>query len=138
MERDCRFEIKDLQAQMETSAQSCFVQSEIDHLNSIIRLIAESAALPSYDQISDHDKRYAGDSIFSGMDSFCIVNSAYSILAGAEKSKLRWQELPYDRLENSFQDLYRRFLDQEDFMVRCRMMLDLFKIQILIATLNYD
>lgn len=138
MEPDSRSVIKHLQVQMEASARSCFLELEIEHLKSLIRLIAESAAMPSHEQMSDYDKQYRSDSIFAGVDSFCIVNSAYAVLAGAEKSKLQWQELPYDRLESFFQDLYRRFLGEEDFMTRCRMALDLFKIQIVVAAANYD
>jgi hypothetical protein len=135
---DHRSDIRHLQAEMEASARSCFVESEIEHLSTVIRLIAESAAMPSHEQMSDRDKRYTSDSVFSGVDSFCIVNSAYSVLVGAEKSTLRWHECAYETLESVFQDLYRKLLEEEDFTRQCRIVLDLFRIQIVVAVVSYD
>src|SRR5471030_3020334 len=73
------------------AARSTFLESELDHLRVVVRLTVE---FHDYLQQAgtgalDHTRlTYACESVFSGVDSFCIVNAAYRVLVGATNSRI--------------------------------------------------
>jgi len=130
-----------IQASMLESARSCFLESELDHLRCLIRLAVEfSYYLKTEDVTSlvSGDLRYVCDSIFSGVDSFGLVSAAYRDLPGARASDLVWDGESIGSLKEDFLRRYREFCDETDFEKRCRILLDLFKLQIVFAGLSYE
>ena len=81
---------------------------------------------------------YACDSIFSALDSYQSVTHAYKVLVNAKESKIEWGRLSIPLLEEQFAPMFAEFEQEANFENRCRLLLDLFKLQIVFAGMSYD
>jgi hypothetical protein len=111
-------------------------------LRSIVRLTVdfhnylETVDLDSPNQA---DAQYAAFSIFSGIESFTYVNLNYRILVGALESRLEWKYLTsLHSLKDYFESMYREFLAKQTFEEKCRLLLDLFKLQIVFTGMLFN
>ena len=128
-----------IQTSMVESARSLFLESELDDLRCLIRLTVEFFHnLQAEDSLTKDDLRYVCDSIFSGVASFGLVSAAYRVLPGSQHCTLAWDGKSIDSLKAAFLNKYREFFDETDFERRCRLLLDLFKLQIVFAGLSYE
>jgi hypothetical protein len=116
------------------------VQNEIEDLRVVVRLTVEfDAYLRGWaSNPLGTNARYTAESTFSGIDSFCAVNSAYRVLVGAMASNIPWRTLSMDLLVKEFSSRCDEFYAAGDFERRCRLLLDLFRIQIALAGLTYE
>ena len=159
MKDDPREHVHAIQTFMVESAKSCFSDSELDDLRDLIELTVEfhdflqyghsdlrgqlkyymhSLDLDAHFHPDEAEREYAIHSIFSGIDSFCRVNVAYRILVGATKSKIDWGMISMQSLKELFNSTFHRFDLEAHFEKKCRLLLDLFKIQIVFAGMLYD
>ena len=148
-----------IQSSMVKSVRSCFAESEQEDLRCLIRLAVEfndylqvgnprlrESLLQLRRQISDNIKikitknelRYSIESIFSGIDSFCSVNSAYRVLVGATRSRVKWGKASMGSLKKQYFSMFKKFITERKFNKKCRLLLDLFKIQIVFAGMFYE
>ena len=134
-------EVRAIQADMlESAAGSSFSESELDHLRGIIRLTVEfSHYLEGWDPAPNVENKvsYVCESVFAGVDSFEMVSWAYAVLQGACPSELAPGAKSIDSLREEFTLKYGEFIEEGDFERRCRVLLDLFKLQIVFAGLSY-
>ncbi len=136
-------QVRAIQAAMVESAGSSFSESELDHMRGLIRLTVEfSHYLQGQDPLPDVEDvewkvRYVCESVFSGVDSFASVSAAYRILQGAGSTTLAPGRKSIDSLKEEFACKYREFSEERDFEKRCRILLDLSKLQIVFAGLSY-
>ncbi len=79
---------------------------------------------------------YVCGGIFSGIDFFRSVNSTYSVLMGAVESQIEWGQISPPSLEALFVSKYRYFEEETDFLKKCRLLLDLFRIQVVVAIVS--
>lgn len=134
-------EVHALQLSMAKDIKSCFAKSELDNLCIVIRLTVEfhaylrSANLAS---LTEYDLRYNCESIFSGIEFFSYLSHAYGSLAGAKKSKITWGAISKSSLKKSFMSTYQEFKKEQIFEKKCRLLLDLFKLQIVFAGMFYS
>ena len=77
-------------------------------------------------------------STFSAIDSFRKVSCSYNGLIGTIKSELVWSEVTVPSLKKLFLQIFPAFAGEPDFHKKCRLLLDLFKIQIVIAVLSTE
>lgn len=133
--------VRAIQASMLTPAAEYFLEGDLEDLSVIIRLTVEFV---DYLERSGRSQpagvdptSYICESVFSGIDSFASVRSAYSILPGARSSAIALRVDSVDSLREQFVSMYREFEDGADFTERCRQLLDLFKLQIVFAGLSY-
>jgi hypothetical protein len=128
-----------IQASMMEPGRSYFLESELGDLRCLIRLTVEFFHyLQAEDSLIEDNLRYGCDSIFSGVDSFGLVSAAYRVLPGSQHSTPAWDGKSIDSLKEAFATKYREFLGETDFEKRCRLLLDLFKLQIVFAGLSYE
>ena len=135
-----RAEVDAVQASMLEEA-SHFMDSELDDLRCVIRLTVEFFHIlqrVDIDSVNDHSLRYWGESVFSGMDSFTGLCSAYRTTAGETRSKLPQRVTSRAALKEEFTTMYREFAGETNFERRCRLLLDLFKLQIIFVGMTYD
>jgi hypothetical protein len=130
-----------MQASMMESAKSCFVEAEILDLGCLIRVTWEfldylETANPN--PPSDYDLRYAVETIFSAVDSFASVSAAYRALADPTSSTINWGDVSASAFNEQFTSKFREFAAESDFEKQCRLLLDLFKLQIVFAGYSYD
>jgi hypothetical protein len=88
--------------------------------------------------LDNQEGGYSIESIFSGIDSFASVTHTYSILIGATKSRIQWGNLSPQTLKVEFVAMFYDFELEVDFIKKCRLLLDLFKLQIVFAGMFYD
>ncbi len=135
-------------------AKLCFTKSEQDHLHCLIRVTLEfddylrkKSSLFS-DMVKDFDGRnhmifdepetqYAVRSIFSGLDSFCSVNAAYQVLSNTIESRIGLESISTISLKDNFIFMFNKFTKEAKCEVKCRLLLDLFKLQIIFAAAVY-
>lgn len=126
---------------MEKSARPGFDDNDIEHLHILIRLTVQFFDYFNSDSPSDdpfRDMIYAIDSVFFNLDSFRVVMHSYGILVGSKKSTIDWNAIRMASLKDEFVSVYHAFVAQEHFESKCRLLLDLVKLQIVFAGAFYD
>jgi hypothetical protein len=66
------------------------------------------------------------------------VNAAYRVLVGATSSKIEWNQVCLAPLDEKFVFMFREFNKEAIFERKCRLLLDLFKLQIVFAGVFYN
>lgn len=159
MENDARELVKKIQASMVESAKTTFEESGLDSLCCLIRLTVEFCdylhnGIPDLRDITERNQhrvgrfaqsdsdfnelKYSIESIFSGIELFTSVNAEYSVLVGATSSQIKWGTASMVSLEDLFLSMFHEFTAETNFEKKCRLLLDLFKIQIVFAGVFYD
>jgi hypothetical protein len=142
---DNKMHLQALQLDMEKSARPGFDDKDIEHLRVLIRVTVEFhdylTSVPPWPQFPDdpfHDMAYMIDKILINIDSFRSVLHSYGILVGSTKSRIDWNAVGVQSVRNSFLSLYPKFVAETEFENKCRLLLDLFKLQIVFAGAFYD
>jgi hypothetical protein len=133
-------QVRAMQMSMVEAGRSCFLESELDDLRTLVRLTVEFRHyLPGEDPAPGlEDKlRYVCESIFSGVDSFDLVSAAYRALPGAQSTTVGSSVVSIESLKDEFLSGYRALSVETNFENRCRFLLDLFKLQIVFAGLSF-
>jgi hypothetical protein len=130
--------------EMLKEAETTFSESELDALRCIIRITFETfgwimgynvAKLPQLD--AKHQLEYWLETIISGIDSFLIVYDAYKVLVGYEPSSVIWNTLSVTRFDRIFESRFKEFVHETIFEKKCRHLLDLYKMQIVLVGWKY-
>lgn len=131
-----------IQEDMEKSAKSVFSDNEIRHLRVLVRIAVQfNAYLESGQSPRPHgfdDLIYEVDSILINIESFRSVTRSYGVLAGAISSQINWKGLNFANLKEKLLAEYRRFVSESQFERKCRLLLDVFKLQLCFAGIFYD
>ena len=134
-------QVRAIQASMLESGRGHLLEVELDDLRCLIRLAVEFYHYlggVKFESLDYDEVRYVSESIFSGVDSFCTLTSAYRSFGHATQSSVDWNALACASIKDQFIALYGKFTFETDFAKRCRLLLDLFKLQILFAGAYYD
>jgi hypothetical protein len=135
-----RGEVLAIQDSMAESA-SHFLAVELDALRGVVRLTVEFFHyLRRVDlELADEESlRYMAQSVFYGVESFISLCQAYRITQGQTRSTLPQRISSRAALKEAFIDMYLEFAAETNFEKRCRLLLDLFKLEIVFAGLTYD
>lgn len=81
---------------------------------------------------------YVIGTIFSGMDSFLSLTHSYRSLVGSTGSRVQWGVVSMNSLREQFLSTFQEFATEKDFVKRLRLLIDLFKLQIVFAGVLYD
>jgi hypothetical protein len=124
-----------------TAWASYFSESEHDHLRCVVRLTVEFFYFLRRSDIESVDSRgleYVGHSIFCGVESFFFVCHAYRIAVGATRSSLPERVISRAALKEKYIAMYNVFAAETNMEKKVRLLLDLYKLQIVFAGLTYD
>jgi hypothetical protein len=131
-----------LQAALKESIEPDYLLGlEMDDLNVLVRLTVE---FWYFLQQSDHgtgeraEVRYACESVFSGIESFCQMSSYYRMLSAESPTAGDWNIASLAHFRDLFAAQYRQLSVEETFPIRCRILLELFKLQIVFAGMVYE
>jgi hypothetical protein len=165
MNNDVTNRVKEIQASMMESAQSRLDESKLGDLRVVIRLTVEfrdylengsvdiatsvlhgplakyvtNAQSASTDPFNKYDLQFACESIRSGVDSFCNLSAGYRVLVGAVGSRVEWGIISSrESFKTQFVSMFNTFAEEGNFESKCRLLLDLFKLQIVFAGISYD
>jgi hypothetical protein len=124
-----------LQQSMLEEAKSCFSANTLEDLRVVIRLVFEfNRVLIAGDVDND-----AADSVFSGISCFSGFIHLYGVLEWAEtQSRLSWAATTPASLKREFLRLYPQFVTERIFEKKCRILLDLYKLELALAAITYD
>jgi|ERR1035437_1433014 hypothetical protein len=141
MSDDLRQQVVALQHSVCQSAKPWLSEPELNDLRGLIRLTVE---FHDWLQSTDIDiwhrpeVQYIAESTVSGIDSFYNVAAAYRALVGAGMSRVQWDTMSLQSLREQFLPIFDEIVREGHFEPRCRAILDLFKIQIVIAGVLYE
>jgi hypothetical protein len=93
---------------------------------------------PPIGDASFNDMLYEIDSVLIHVESFRVVMHSYGILVGATRSTVDWRTIDTKSLRGRFLSTYKDFVRETKFERKCRLLLDLFKVQIVLAGVLYD
>lgn len=134
-----------IQLDMEKSARPGFDDKDIQELRVLIRVTAEFhdylTSAPPWPQFPGdpfHDMTYMIDKILINIESFRTVLHTYGVLVGSTKSRIDWGTVGVQSIRDLFLSLYPKFVTETKFENKCRLLLDLFKLQIVFAGAFYD
>jgi len=135
---DIRRRVETLHASMAESSHGCFSKTELDHLRTVIRLTVEFHSYLRLACTHHFCLTYMSESIFSGVDSYCGLTGAYKVLRDATESRIEWSGISAPSLKERFSSIFDEFDRETNFEAKCRLLLDLFKLQIVFAGMSYD
>jgi len=93
----------------------------------------------SADPFNKYDLGYICESILSGVDSFWDISTTYRRSVGATDSTVEWDSISSrESFKTHFVLMFNRFVKDAQFESKCRLLLDLFKLQIVFVGLSYD
>lgn len=163
MNNDVTNRVKKIQASMVESANASYSESDLGHLRCVIRLTVEfhyylehgsteiarglqqgahakyfnDLESASTDPFNRYDLDYTCGSIHSGVDSFCRLIQIYRLLDSATGSGVEWGMTSSRELfKASFISMFNNFAEEGNFESKCRLLLDLFKLQIVFAGIS--
>ena len=156
--------VKEIQASMAESAKSLLDESELAHLRCLIRLTVEfhdylehgrieiatsilngphakyvpDAENAGRDPFNKYDLEYVCESVRSGIESFCTLNTSYRMLDNSTNSKVEWSTISSkESFKANYASMFNRFTQEANFETKCRLLLDMFKLQIVFAGISY-
>jgi len=133
--------VRAMQDSMVEAARLCFLESELDDLRVVVRLTVEfhNYLLGVDPAPGVEDKvRYVCESVFSGVDSFDLLSWGYMALPGAQSTTVGSSVASIESLKDEFLSRYRSLSAETNFETRCRLLLDLFKLQIVLPAYRFD
>jgi hypothetical protein len=134
-----RDDVKKLQAFMVESAAGAFSEAELADLRVLVRLVVEFQDEAKPGELDEDERlRYRIESIFSGVSSFCSVAAAYRMLSGTSESTIDWATIRLETLTDHIHSAFARFVGEQRFEVKCQLLLDLFRLQLVFAGMRYD
>jgi hypothetical protein len=150
--------VEAIYASMAEGALPAFSDSNLESLHCVVMFTLEfedylRRGLPRLKAIQEWHERLVGLTIsnqrdqldmdfvngatFSAIDSFRSVSGAYNGLIGSIESSLVWGIITVESLKELFRKIYPDFVVETDFLKKCRLLLDLFRIQIVFAAVSY-
>ena len=131
-------------ASMDEDARPASSGYDIEHLGVLIRLTVEfhyflqsAPPWPRFPGDPLNDRAYAIESIFAGIDSFKVVMQAYGILVGSTPTTIDWSAVTVQSLKVQFCSMFEQFVAEKEFEKKCRLLLDMFKLQIVFSGAYY-
>jgi hypothetical protein len=125
-----------IQNDMAADAQTCFLDSDVENLRVVIRLTFEFGVFLGSSDLEKKDRSkidYRIGSIFSGIDCFCSLSYAYRMLANKTDSEIGFDDISLSDLPALFSKTFDSFIAEASFEKKCRLLLDMFKLQIVYA-----
>ena len=93
----------------------------------------------SGDPFNKYDLGYVCESILSGVDSFWDLSTTYRRSVGSTDSKVAWGMMSSrESFKTQFVSMFNKFTEEANFESKCRLLLDLFKLQVVFVGISYN
>jgi hypothetical protein len=134
-----------VQVPLMEAARPYFEEEEIQWLRGLIRLAVEfedRLQRTKIEEIERAELQYLAGSVFGGLDGFFLIGRAYYLLDDASGTQIGWHigskiGSPL-QLRQHYLTMYQEFLSETTFLNKCRLVLDLFKLQLIFVAIAYD
>ena len=130
--------VRRTQAFMVDSAKPVFSDENEEDLRVVIRLTVEFYYYLQTSCTHQYCAAYVSDSIMGGTEWYQRLTHTYRILEGSTGSRIDWSRISISSLKETFMSMFRDFDREILFENKCRLLLDLFKLQIVFAAASYD
>jgi hypothetical protein len=125
-----------IQNSMASASLPAFSEDDIANLRVIVRLVVEFKEFlhetPAIEN-SPADIEYLIGSILSGIDFFDLLEPSYMCLIGATASLPEWPQSEFPLFRATYLSKYAAFEGEQVFEPKCRLLRDLYKMQIVFA-----
>jgi hypothetical protein len=146
MEDDQIQVVSKIKASMVQEPEADFGEEEIENLGILIRLsvqfynfLTSRGRWPVFPEDSFQNMTYAADSILWNVDSFLyLIRHSYGIMGGTTKSTIDWNTVTAQSVKDRYLFVYQDFIAETDFLKKYRLLLDLYKLQLVFAGMFYD
>ena len=113
--------------------------SDRDALRVLVRLAVEFYYyLPDADVNDERDLIYQCENALGAADSFFAVAAIYRVIGDQPNSAIAKDEISSASLKDSYTSKYHAFSNGVSFEERCRLLLDLIRLRIIFAGMNYS
>jgi hypothetical protein len=93
----------------------------------------------SSDPFNKYDLGYICESILSGVESFWELSATYRRSFGATDSTVEWGMISSrESFEAQFVSMFGKFSEEVNFESKCRLLLDLFKLQMVFVGVSHN
>ncbi len=138
--------VRAIQSSMEDGARPGFDDYDMENLRVIIRVTVEfydylqsTPPWPHHPDDPFNNMTYMLDKILWDSEFFVRLVNSYGCLVGSrKKSTIDWNTLQLESLRDRFLSMYDEFVRETEFDKKCRLLLDLYKLQIVFAGAFYD
>ncbi len=138
-DRDQVHRVQAIQRLMEQAAGPGFNDKDVENLRILIRITVQFYDhLKSARSCEQAEMQYTASRAFFHVDSFLTVIHTYGILFGSRTSTIDWDAIRIGSLREVFVAVYDAFVAETRFEEKCRLLLDLVKLQIVFAGAYYD
>jgi hypothetical protein len=134
---EVRQHVRAIQSAMAKDAETCFSSTELTNLRIIAGLTVE---FYHYLQLRcEHELciEYTCESVLSGIDAYSGLSHTYRILEGALKTTVDWRNVPLGSFDQQFLSTFEEFDTETTFERKCRLLLDLFRLQLMYVAISY-
>ena len=122
----------------ESAREIGFDEKELENLKTVVFWTVQFyyyAQLPCTHRIC---AEYMFDSIiFGGIKAYCDLTQSYGHFDDATKSRIEWSSISVPSLKGQLTSMFREFDGEPSVEKKCRLLLDLFKLQIVFAGVSY-
>ncbi|MEO8098469.1 MAG: hypothetical protein ABI811_12270 [Acidobacteriota bacterium] len=113
-----------------------------DHLKKVNDLLdifhSQNPEIPDRGSTPEFEASYAAGSIFAGLQSFYTLHQTYGCLTDQLPATIGLPQLQGVDVKKEFTARYREFLTATGFSQRCRLLLDMYRLQIVFAGLAHS
>jgi hypothetical protein len=130
---------------MEDAARPGFDDEDVANLRTLVyhtvTFYDYVSAHPSWPEVPDDsfpDITYVTESILIHVDSFRRTVYSYGVLVGATGTTIDWDAINIGSIKDEFLFVYHAFEKETRFEIKCRLLLDLVKLQLVFAGAYFD
>jgi hypothetical protein len=130
--------VRRTQAFMVESAGSCFDEKDQENLRIVVRLTVEFYYFVQQNCTHQFCAEYVSESIMCGFEWYSGLAHTYRILEDTIENTIDWSRISIPSLKEDFISMFRDFDKEIYFERKCRLLLDLFKLQMIFAAVFYE
>ena len=138
--------VSKIRATMVQEPEADFGEKEIENLGILIRLsvqfynfLTSRGRWPVFPEDSFHNITYVAESILWNVNSFIYLSrNSYGIMEGRTRSAIDWNTVTAQSVKDRYLSIYQEFIAEADFLKKYRLLLDLYKLQLVYAGMFYD
>ncbi len=130
--------VRRIQALMVELAGACFDEKEQENLRIVVRLTVEFYYFIQQNCTHRFCSEYVSESIMCGFEWYSGLAHTYRVLQDTMESTIDWSHFSTSSLRKDFISMFHDFDKEIYFERKCRLLLDLFKLQIVFAAVFYE
>jgi hypothetical protein len=93
---------------------------------------------PAFPEDPFHNMKYEVSGLLCHVNTFLSLVQLYGILTGSKRSTVDWTTVTTVSVKDRYLFAYQEFIDETHFVKKLRLLLDLYKLQLVFAGMFYD